>query len=63
MSRQNIYARNNFFNASMQRAKMVKKKKKDIQSIRYGNVVVPDPVSTVETEDVIEKDLEVVDDE
>lgn len=62
MSRQNTFARNQFFNKSMQRAQMIQKKKKDIKSIKYGNIVEPDPkVVTGESEDIIEKDLEVVD--
>lgn len=62
MSRQSNYAKKNFFNASMQRAQLLAKKKKDIQSIKNGNFVEPDPKSVVlETEDHIEQDLEVID--
>lgn len=62
MSRQSNYAKKNFFNASMQRAQLLAKKKKDIQSIKNGNFVEPDPKSVVlETEDSVEQDLEVVD--
>jgi len=62
MSRQSNYAKKNFFNASMQRAQLLAKKKKDIQSIKNGNFVEPDPKNVVlETEDSVEQDLEVVD--
>ena len=62
MSRQSNYAKKNFFNASMQRAQLLAKRKKDIQSIKNGNFVEPDPKSIVlETEDSVEQDLEVVD--
>ena len=64
MSRQNIYARNNFFKQSMQKAQTTRKKKKDIKSLQYGNMVVPDPKNgVIETEDSVEQDLEVVEDE
>ena len=64
MSRQNIYARNNFFKQSIQKAQVTQKKKKDIKSLQYGNIVVPDPKGgVIETEDSIEQDLEVVEDE
>ena len=64
MSRQNIYARNNFFRQSVQKAQVMQKRKKDIKSLQYGNEVVPDPKGgVIETEDSIEQDLEVVEDE
>ena len=40
---------------------MISKKKKDIQSIKNGNFVEPDPKGIIETEDSVEQDLEVID--
>ena len=54
MSRQSNYAKKNFFNASMQRAQMLRKKKKDIQDIKNGNFVEPDPTNVkMESEDTV----------
>lgn len=64
MLRQNIYSRNAFFQKSMQRAQSVRKKKEDIKSIKYGNIVEPDPKGgVVEIDDTQEEDPEVIDDE
>lgn len=64
MSRQSNYARNNFFKASMQRAQMLRKKKKDIQDIKNGNFVEPDPKNVkMESEDSVLADPEEVNNE
>ena len=63
MSRQNTFAKRQFFNRSIEHAQMIQKKKQDIKSIKYGNISVPDPKNVVETEDSVEKDLEVIEDE
>lgn len=60
MSRQSNFAKRQFFKASIQRAQSTTKKKKDIQSIKNGNFVEPDPKSVVlESEDSVEQDLEI----
>ena len=61
MSRQNNFAKRQFFNSSIAHAKVTQKKRKDIQSIKNGNVVEPDPkVVTAETIDETVADPEVV---
>lgn len=64
MSRQNNYNKKQFFQKSIIKSQALQKKKADIRSIKYGNISVPDPkIVTGESEDSIEKDLEVIDDE
>ena len=64
MSRQNNYNKKQFFQKSIMKSQALQKKKADIKSIKYGNITVPDPkIVTGESEDSIEKDLEVIDDE
>jgi hypothetical protein len=48
----------------MQKAQSIRKRKEDIKSIKYGNIVEPDPKGgVVEVDDIQEEDLEVIDDE
>ena len=64
MSRQNNFAKKQFFQSSISKSQVIQKRKKDIKSLQYGNIVVPDPKNgVVETEDSVEQDLEVVEDE
>lgn len=63
MSRQSNFTKRQFFQKSMARAQATQKRKKDIQSIKNGNFVEPDPSGVIETEDVMEADLEVTEDE
>jgi hypothetical protein len=48
----------------MQKAQNIRKRKEDIKSIKYGNIVEPDPKGgVVEIDDTQEEDPEVIDDE
>ena len=63
-NRQNNFAKRSFFNSSITKAQQIRKKKKDIQSIKNGNFVEPDPKNVIlETKDEQVDDLEVVEDE
>ena len=55
MSRQNNFAKQQFFQKSIARANAYAKKKKDIQMLKSGEVL-PDPSSVVEIEDSQEAD-------
>lgn len=63
-NRQNNFAKRSFFNSSITKSQQIRKKKKDIQSIKNGNFVEPDPKNVIlETKDEQVDDLEVVEDE
>lgn len=63
--KQNAYARDRFFRTSIAKAQAYKKKKKDIQMIKNGEAIEPDPeVVTSGFTDTVEDDPEeVVNDE
>lgn len=60
MSRQNNFAKKQFFQKSISRAQVTQKRKKDILAFKNGEVM-PDPVEVVETTDETVPDPEVID--
>lgn len=60
MSRQNNYARNQFFRQSMARADVLRKRKESLKAAKAGEVL-PDPTEVVEkVSDEVVPDPEVV---